>query len=181
MHNFLKIYYFIDKFNRQEIIKLNPNIALIYRNYSKNFDLELIRKIKGLCKKQSREFYISNNLKIALKLNLDGLYLPAFRKNLNYKNITLRKNFKIIGSAHNIPELKIKENQGCETIFISPMFKTNKNNYFLDVNKFNFIAKNSRKKIAALGGINSSNIKRINLTKSVAIASITWIKKNRPK
>ena len=24
MHNFLKIYYFIDKFNRQEIIKLNP-------------------------------------------------------------------------------------------------------------------------------------------------------------
>ncbi len=120
-------------------------------------------------------------MKIAINLNLDGVYIPAFKKICNYKNLNIKKNFKIIGSAHNISELKIKEKQKCDTIFISPLFKTNKSNYFLNINRFNLIAKNTEKKIIALGGINCSNYKKIKLTKSVGLASISWIKKNRPK
>ena len=37
---------------------------------------------------------------------------------------------------------------------------------------------NQKKKIICLGGINSKNLKKINLTKSVGVASISWIKKN---
>ena len=33
----------------------------------------------------------------------------------------------------------------------------------------------------ALGGINSSNLKKLKLTKSSGFASISWIKKNQPK
>ena len=181
MHNFLKIYYFIDEFNRQEIQKLNRNIALIYRNYKGNNNLKLIKKIKNFCLKQNREFYISNNLKMALNLNLDGVYIPSFKKLCNYKNLNAKKNFKIIGSAHNLIELNNKEKQGCTSIFIAPIFKTKKSNYFLDVARFNLISKNSKKKIVALGGINHSNYKKIKLTKSNGLASISWIKKNRPK
>ena len=36
----------------------------------------------------------------------------------------------------------------------------------------------TEKKIVALGGINSDNLKNIKLTKSIGIASISWIKKN---
>ena len=181
MHSFLKIYYFIDEFNRQEIQKLNRNIALIYRNYKGNNNLKLIKKIKNFCLKQNREFYISNNLKMALNLNLDGVYIPSFKKLCNYKNLNAKKNFKIIGSAHNLIELNNKEKQGCTSIFIAPIFKTKKSNYFLDVARFNLISKNSKKKIVALGGINHSNYKKIKLTKSNGLASISWIKKNRPK
>ena len=42
--------------------------------------------------------------------------------------------------------------------------------------KFNLIAKNA-KRIIALGGINETNISRVKLTRSKAIASISWIKK----
>jgi len=181
MHGFLKIYYFIDEFNRQEIQKLNKNIALIYRNYERNHNLKLIKKINELCLKQNREFYIANNLKIAINLNLNGVYIPAFKKICNYKNLNIKKKFKIIGSAHNIAELKNKEKQGCSIIFLSPLFKTKKSNYFLNINRFNLIAKNTEKKIVALAGINCSNYKKIKLTKSFALASISWIKKNRPK
>ena len=45
-------------------------------------------------------------------------YIPAFNKNLGFKNIT-RNSFEIIGSAHNVSELKIKEKQGCSNIFLS--------------------------------------------------------------
>ena len=181
MHNFLKIYYFIDEFHKQEIQKLNRNIVLIYRNYKENYNLKLIKKIRNFCIKQKREFYLSNNIKLALKLDLDGVYLPSFNKLCNYKNLYSKKKFKIIGSAHNIHEIKIKEKQGCSSIFISPIFKTKKSNYFLNIIKFNIIANNTKKKIVALGGINSSNYKKIKLTKSTALASISWIKKNRPK
>ena len=181
MHNFLKIYYFIDEFNKKEIQKLNRNIILIYRNYRENYNLKLIKKIRNFCFKQKRELYLSNNIKLALKLNLNGVYLPSFNKLCNYKNLHAKKKFKIIGSAHNLHEVKNKENQGCSSIFISPIFKTKKSNYFLNIIRFNLIANKSKKKIVALGGINSSNYKRIRLTKSTALASISWIKKNRPK
>ena len=181
MHNLLKIYYFIDEFNRQEIQKLNKNIALIYRNYKENYNLKLIKKIRTFCLKQNREFYISNNLKIALNLNLDGVYIPSFVKLCNYKNLSTKNNFKLIGSAHNLFELKNKEKQGCTSIFIAPIFKIKKSNYFLDIVRFNLISKNSKKKIVALGGINFLNYKKIKLTNSNGLASISWIKKNRPK
>jgi len=121
---------------------------------------------------------LSNNTKLAIKLNLDGVYLPSFNKKMIYKNVSIKKNFRIIGSAHNLKELKIKENQNCERIFISPIFKTSKNKTFLDIIRFNLISNESKKKIICLGGINSENLKKINLTKSVGIASISWIKKN---
>ena len=180
MHN-LKIYYFIDEFNRDEIQKLHKNIVLIYRNYNKNYNLKSIKKIKKFCLKQGRKFYISNNLKLALNLSLDGLYIPSFNKLCNYKNLSSKRNFKIVGSAHNSIQIKNKEKQGCTRIFIAPIFKTKKNNYFLDTTRFNLLAKNTKKKVIALGGINYVNYKRLKLTKINGLASISWIKKNRPK
>ena len=84
---------------------------------------------------------------MALNLNLDGVYIPSFMKLCNYKNLSAKKNFKLIGSAHNLLELKNKEKQGCTSIFIAPIFKTKKTNYFLDIARFNFIAKNTEKEI----------------------------------
>ena len=81
-------------------------------------------------------------------------------------HLLVKKNFEILGSAHNIIELKNKENQGCNEIFISPIFKTNKSNFFLETIKFNLIANESKKNIIALGGINYSNFSKLNLTNS---------------
>jgi thiamine-phosphate pyrophosphorylase len=116
-------------------------------------------------------------------LNLDGVYLPSFNKRLNIIGKSKRKNFKIIGSAHNIKEIKIKKNQGCELIFLSPIFKTKKNNSYLGVVKFNFLTINYSVKFIALGGISEKNLKKIRLTKAIGIAGISkinQIKKNGP-
>ena len=104
--------------------------------------------------------------------------MPSFNKRLTYKNLSLVKKFRFIGSAHNISEIKIKEKQNCDEIFISPIFKTDKHKNYLDTIKFNLQTLEIKKDIIALGGINSKNLKKINLTKSKGIASISWIKKN---
>ena len=174
------VYYFIDKFDRDEILKLDKKINIIFRNYKiKNIDSE-IKKIKNLCKSTNRKIFVAGNLKIALKYRLNGLYIPAFHIKQNYANLNLTKDFKIIGSAHNIKEVKIKEKQGCTNIFISPIFHNPKNNFFLGIIKFNLINLFTNVKTIALGGINQNNIKLLMSTKVEGYASITWIKKNRP-
>ncbi len=142
---------------------------------------KIIRDLSLFCKKNNRKLFISNNIKLAKKYQLDGLYLPSFNKLTSYKNLNLRKRFKFIGSAHNEREIIVKKNQNCEEIFISSIFKTTKNKKFLGICKFNKINLSNQKKIIALGGINKRNFKKINLTNSKGFASISWIKKNRPK
>ena len=178
MHTNLKFYYFIENFNLKELSNIKKSINIIFRNYHSNDYINDLIKTRNYCKKKGFKLYLSNNINLAIKLRLDGVYLPSFNKKLGYKNFTSKKKFKIIGSAHNISEIKIKEKQNCEEIFLSPIFKTEKQNQYLDIIKFNLQTLATNKKIIALGGINLNNLKRINLTKSEGVASITWIKKN---
>ena len=175
----IKYYYFIDKFNKNEIEKLSTQISLIYRNYHKKCDSKELRKLVAHCKINRRKVYISNNLKDAIKYNFDGLYIPSFYKQLSFQNIT-KKNLELIGSAHNASELKIKEKQGCSHIFLSPIFKNNKNKKFLDVIKTNLLKNLTKNQIVLLGGINQKTIKRSKLCAPSGVAAISWIKKNGP-
>ena len=153
MHtNMISKYYFINKFETNNIDRLDNQTALIYRNYnSKSLDIELILKIKNYCKNKKRKFYLSNNIKLAIKLDLDGVYIPSFNKSTNHLAYSFKKKFDIIGSAHNIKEIRTKEIQNVNKIFISSLFKKNKN--YLGINKFKLIANLTNKKIVALGGI----------------------------
>ena len=162
----------------KELSNINKSINIIFRNYDSNNYFEDLIKTRNFCKKKGFNLFLSNNLHLAIKLKLDGVYLPSFNKRLVYKNLSLVKKFRFIGSAHNISEIKIKEKQNCEEIFLSPIFKTDKNKNYLDTIKFNLQALEVKKDVIALGGINSNNLKKIKLTKSKGIASISWIKKN---
>ena len=121
MHiNKITKYYFINKFETNNIDNQDKKTAIIYRNYSsKIINKELILKIKNYCKKKGIKFYLSNNIKLAIKLNLDGAYIPSFDRGFEHLSYSLKKNFIIIGSAHNIKELRNKEKQNVKKIFLS--------------------------------------------------------------
>ena len=181
MHtNLPRVYYFINKFDKNNINKLNKNIALIYRNYNKNLDKSLIIKIKKYCKLKERKFFLANNVKLAFKLRLDGAYLPSFNNDLKHLNYPKRKNFFIIGSAHNYKEIKKKELQKVDIIFIASIF--NKKKTYLGFNKFISLTKLTKKKIIALGGINEKNLKKLKLLDIYGYSGISLFnpKKNGP-
>ena len=160
MHINFKIYYFIQNYNFKELSNLNKSINVIFRNYHNINYLDDLLKTRDLCRKKGIKLYLSNNIKLAKRMLLNGVYIPAFNKSLIYKNLSLPQKFKIIGSAHNIPEIKIKEKQNCEEIFLSPIFKTDKHKSYLNILKFNLQAIETNKKIIALGGINFNNLKK---------------------
>ena len=171
----MKKYYFINKFDTNNIERLDKQTTVIYRNYnSKKYDENLIIKIKSYCKKKSIKFYLSNNIKLALKLDLDGAYIPAFNNNLSHLAYTLKKKFEIIGSAHNHKEIKIKETQKVQKIFLSSLFKKNKN--YLGIYRFKALAKLTNKNIVALGGVSNSNKKTLKNLKIKEFAGISYFK-----
>ena len=170
----IRKYYFINKFDTNNIDKQDKQTTIIYRNYSTKIDPSLILKIKSYCKKKSIKFYLSNNIKLAIKLNLDGVYIPSFNKSLKHLAYSYKRNFKIVGSAHNLKEIRIKENQNVTKIFLSSLFKRNKN--FLGINRFKLLSKLTKKNIVVLGGISIKNKKKISLLDQSDFAGISYFK-----
>ena len=169
----MRKYYFINKFDTNNIDKQDKQTTIIYRNYSnKTIDQNQILEIKRYCKKKLIKFFLSNNVKLAIKLDLDGAYIPSFNKSLKHLAYKHKKNFEIVGSAHNLKEIRIKENQNVKKIFLSSLFKKNKN--FLGINKFKLLSKITEKKIIALGGISRSNLKKLKLLNKRDFAGISY-------
>ena len=177
----LKKYYFIDKFDYSHLINLDKNISFIWRNKDKETQTETLVKLRNFCKKKGRKFYISNDIKLAIKLNANGVYIPSTNRNLNFILIKSNKKFKILGSAHNLKEIKIKELQNVEEIFLSPLFKSNHNSQ-LNLYKYLNLKKITFLKDVSLGGINDSNIKMLEFIKPFGFAAISYFdKKKAPK
>ena len=166
-------YYFINSLDTNNFKKQDKETIVIYRNYtSSKIDANKLVKFKNFLKKKGNKLLIANNFKLALKLRLDGVYLPSFNKKFNHLAYSTFTNFIILGSAHNIKEIRVKELQKIQKIFISSLFK--KNNNYLGLNKFKILKKYTRKKVVALGGISRKNIKKTSLLNISGIAGISY-------
>ena len=168
-------YYYINKFNKREIDNLEKGVSLIFRDYKNKINENLIIEIKKYCKKKGIKFFLSNNFKISIKLNLDGVYIPSFNKNMRIMNYSLKKKFIVLGSAHNIKEIRTKEKQKVDLIFLSSIFK--KKNTYLGFEKFKRLSKMTKIRTIALGGINKKNINRLKLLNLFGFAGISHFKK----
>ena len=173
MHNqTLNRYYFINKFDQSHLDKLSKEVTIIYRNHNQVVNKKLILKIKDYCKKKGNKFLLSNNIKLAINLDLDGVYISSFNKDKKHLSYSFKKNFIILGSVHSIYEMRTKELQNVKTFFLSSLFKKNKN--FLGVYKFKLLSSLSKKPIIALGGISNNNLKKLNLVSCHGFAGISF-------
>jgi thiamine-phosphate pyrophosphorylase len=173
MHNkILKKYYFINKFDQSHIDKQDKETTIIYRNYNQEVDKKLILSLKNYCKKKGNKFLISNNIKLAVNLNLDGAYIPSFNRNTRHLSYSYKNDFILLGSAHNVYEMRTKELQKVKSIFLSSIIKKNKN--FLGINKFKLLSLLTKKKIIALGGVSPNNLKKLKLTSCQGFAGISF-------
>tara|TARA_B100001057_G_C22699231_1_gene890985 strand:+ start:249 stop:785 length:537 start_codon:yes stop_codon:yes gene_type:complete len=178
MHlSFLEKYYFINSFEPNLIKSQDKNTIIIYRNYTKN-DLTEIIAIRNFCKKNKYRFLLSNNIKLALQLDLNGAYIPSFNQKYDHLSYSFKKKFILIGSAHNLREITVKEKQKVTRIFLSSLFKENEN--YLGMNRFKILSTYSKNKFIALGGLNKKNLKKLHLLNIKGFAGIDFFKKKGP-
>ena len=148
---------------------------MIYRNYGNvQRDIELT-KIAKACKKNRYHLFVSNDIKLAIKLKADGIYIPSFNRKKKFFN--LAKKLTILGSAHNQQEIQKKISQNCTAIFLSPVFNVKKSKNFLNVNKFNLISRANKINMFALGGITRKNLNKLRILNIRGFGGIDIFKK----
>ena len=169
----LKKYHFIDDFNHTKLKKLSRNINLIWRARSDQINIKLLKKTAIFCKKNRIKLFLANNVRLAIKLGLDGVYLSAHNKRIRSSSFCLKKNFLVIGSAHNARDIEIKKRQRVQELFISPIFK-DKNRSAIGLHKSKYIYELFKGNKIALGGINAKNLKLLKLLNFTGFAGIKY-------
>ena len=181
MHtNLPNFYHFIDDLKINNIKNLNKKIALIYRNNKNKPDENSIIKFRNYCKRKRQKFLVSNYDDLVIKYNLDGIYLSAFNRKKNLKRLK-KIHFIVVGSAHDLKEIRCKENQGAQLIFLAPMFKSKNSNRSLGLYRYNNLANLTQLPTIALGGVSQSNLKLLNMVKKKGFAAINFFKNNNFK
>ena len=169
-------YFYIDNCGsiNLNLIKIKKKVTIIYRNNGHTEDTEKINDFRKECNRKKYKFYIANNITLVKKYKADGLYLSSYNKKYYHQ-----KNLNLIGSALNYKEIYEKQKQGCNTIILSRIFKTNYKNKesFIGTTKFNLITKKYKHKIVPLGGINSSNLLKLKLIFADGFGLLSEIKK----
>ena len=115
---------------------------------------------------------------MSLNLKLDGAYIPSFNSSYQHLSYKFKKDFDIIGSAHNLKQIRVKERQKVKLIFLSSLFKKNKN--YLGINRFNNLSKLTKIKLIALGGVSNENLKKLKIVNCFGLSGISYFKKKGP-
>ncbi len=163
-------------------LKLFNKFVIIYRNHNKIDNLNKLLDFRKKCKIKKIDFYVANNPGLMVLLKADGLYISSYSQSLKF--LKFKKNqFKIIGSAHNIKEINLKNKQGCKYILTSRLFKTDYKNKigYLGSVKFNLLNLMRNEDLVPLGGIKMFNLNKLNYVNSNSIALLSEIKKKPAK
>jgi thiamine-phosphate pyrophosphorylase len=177
----LKNKYFLIIENIKDIdlknIKIRNKFFIIYRNNKKIDNFKDLSRFRQICKSKSIKFYIANNIKLAISLNSDGIYLSSHNRELKILNYR-KLNFEIIGSAHNLKEISNKIKQGCNSIFLSKLFIVDydRKSPSLGMLKFNNFSKIT-KKLIPLGGIKIHNLNYLKNVSCEGFAILSEVKK----
>ena len=182
---FYKHYVFLEEINnliKDNLVKFsNINIIIdINKNNSKDVENQL--SIIKFAKKNRIPFLIKNDFQKSIKYKANGIFMSSDNKKIT-KPILLKKNFYIVGGAHNQLEYAQKLNQKCHLLMLSPIFFNAKysKNKILNILKFNSKTIHWKVNLCALGGVNSKTLKKVKLTKCVAVAFKKFISNSKIK
>mgnify|MGYP001319813915 CR=1 FL=1 len=160
-----KLFFFIEKLNELNLDYVKKIGAILILRNPEKVDLIDLVKFDKRCINNKITLFIQNSLKILFLLKTNNFYISAYNKSQFKQLRKINRKIKIIGSAHNIPEIYEKLTQGCEYIVLSRIFKTSSKfkKGFLGTTKFNLLTRNFSQKFVALGGINEKNFRLLGL------------------
>ncbi len=163
-----------------EVLKYKKVSFFQLRLKKENFKKKLLigKKIKEICKKYDVKFLINDDVNLSKKLDADGCHLG--QKDMNILEARKLIGNKIIGiTCHNSIKLaNIAVKNKADYIAFGAFYssKTKKVKYKAPIKILRKARKIIKTPIVAIGGINSSNYKKLLLNKAnfLAISSYVW-------
>jgi thiamine-phosphate pyrophosphorylase len=176
----------IDKtfyFHLKNVLRQKKVSFFQLRLKKENFKKKLIigKKIKKICKKFNVRFLINDDVYLAKKLNADGCHLG--QKDMNILKARKLIGNKIIGvTCHNsikLAKVALKNKANYIAFGAFYLSKTKKAKHKASLDLLRKARKISKNPIVAIGGINSTNYKKLLLNKANLLAISGYIWKNK--
>ena len=161
-------------FKIEKLLDSGINLIQFRSKYLDTKEYTIIsKKIYNICKKYNASFIINDFKNFNLNKYCDGIQLTSNNlKNLNLLNID--KKFILIGSCHNIHEVKICNNFEVDLVLISPVLNTN-NKTGIGWVKFKELVNKSNIPVFALGGLSyTDHINNVKKNGGVGIAASSY-------
>ena len=149
-----------------------------FKKYSLEKKIIIGKKIKKICKKNNVKFLINDDPILTRKLNADGCHLGQKDTNINKARKILGN--KIIGiTCHNsirLAKTAIKNKASYLAFGAFFSTKTKRAKHRAGVKILKQVKKLTKTPLVAIGGINSSNYKKLLLNKAdfLAISGYIW-------
>ena len=173
-----------DFYNHLENVLSQKKVSFFQLRLKKeNFKKKLIigKRIKKICNKFNIKFLINDDVYLAKKLNADGCHLG--QKDMNILKARKIIGNKIIGiTCHNSIKLaKVALENKADYLAFGAFYlsKTKKAKYKASLDLLKKVRKISKIPIVAIGGINSTNYKKLLLNKANLLAISGYIWKNK--
>ncbi|PPR37969.1 MAG: Thiamine-phosphate synthase [Alphaproteobacteria bacterium MarineAlpha6_Bin4] len=159
-------------------LKIPKKSALLLRSYNSKDRNKIAKQLLKFCKMKKIKLLIGSDIKLAEKINADGIHFPEYMLNKNIinkiaiKKIKSRKNKIITSAAHSLKSIKKAECFGIDAALLSPIFpsKSHPKVKNLGLKKLNKILQKIELPIYALGGINLKNVKSLSKTGIIGYA-----------
>ena len=171
-------------YNLEQVLKTKKvsYFQLRLKNEKRKTKISIGKKIKKICKKYNVKFLVNDNPLVAKLIGADGCHVG--QKDMNFINARkiLGKN-KIIGiTCHNSKKLAVSaKNKGANYVAFGSFYKssTKKTAFRANLQLLRWAKKKINMPTVAIGGINSSNYKKILLNGANLIACSNYIWNNK--
>ncbi|NVJ91327.1 MAG: thiamine phosphate synthase [Methylocystaceae bacterium] len=164
---------------RHYIPLLPTGSALVVRHTNTTEKEKLALKIKPLCRKHKVKLLLSNDVKAAIKLGLDGVHFSEkeARRQGKKSKTAAQKNFIFTSACHSLWALKKAERANMDAVLISPIFATRSHpdSKGLGVLRFQCWTTQTHLKCYALGGITPKTAQRLSNSKACGFAGISGL------
>ena len=168
---------------RDAIQSLPPQSAVIFRHYEDPDRANLAQKLMVICKSKKIPLLIAGDVRLATKINADGLHLPENLLTVNVMRwLAWKHPNKILSVSAHSPKALFKAAEASAAFaLLSPVFPTQShpNTKVIGIHRFASWVACSPIPVFALGGIAKKNATRVLYTGAVGWAAIEGLSNNK--
>lgn len=132
------------------------------------------KKAMKLARQKNRQIVLNGEPDTAMSLGMDGVHLPS-RLLMRLRNRPLPANRLVGASCHSMAELKHAEEIGVDFACLSPLFSTRSHPSarVLGLEKFQALVSACTVPVFAMGGVDKSDLQRVQQAGGCGIAGIS--------
>ena len=158
--------------------RLPRGSGVIFRHYSleQGERKRLFTRLRSICRRRGHLLFLSDDHVEAVRWHADGLHDRRRTKRG-------KRGLLVSMPVHNLKELAQANRAGADLVFISPVYATasHPGKRPLGVMRFGQLARLSRRKVIALGGMNRARAQMFGKQVVYGWAGVSALSKNQPK